>query len=324
MTTLLTGASGYVGGRLAGALGDEVISLVRTPGGAGDLGAPGALAGIDPGPVTRIVHAAAVTRFNVDRETARRVNLEGTIRVAEFAERCPRLESLVYLSTLYAAGRRTGDVPEEPLAERGFVNNYEWSKHAAETALLDRDLPVRIVRLPTLVADDDDGGSVTQHNAFHSTLKLYYYGLLSLLPGAPGTPIALASARYAVRAVLEATDTVTHACPAPADTITLGEVIDIAFTVFEKDENFRRRMLLRPLPCDLASFRDLVTAAEGMRGGPISQALGSVAPFAEQLYLPKVFQARQAHPVDTRSLVENACATLVEGRFGRGPGGTHG
>jgi nucleoside-diphosphate-sugar epimerase len=320
VTTLLTGASGYVGGQLADTLGGDVIPLVRTPGGAGDLCAPDAFAGIDPGQVTRIVHAAAVTRFNVDRETARRVNLEGTIRVAEFAERCPRLESLVYLSTLYAAGRRTGDIPEEALADPGFVNEYEWSKHAAETALLERDLPVRIARLPTLIADDDAGGSVGQHNAFHSTLKLYYSGLLSLLPGDPGTPLTLASAGYAVRALLEATDPVTHACPAPGDTITLGELIDIAFNVFEKDENFRRRMLLRPLPCDLASFRDLAGAAAGMRGGPVSEALGSVAPFAEQLYLPKVFQARRAHPVDTRRLVENVCATLVECRFGRGTG----
>jgi nucleoside-diphosphate-sugar epimerase len=325
VTTLLTGASGYVGRQLADALDDDLICLPRTPGGAGDLTVPGALAGVDHGRVTRIVHAAAVTRFNVDRETARRVNLEGTIRVAEFAERCPRLESVVYLSTLYTAGRRTGDIPEEPLAERGFVNDYEWSKHAAETALLERDLPVRIVRLPTLIADDDTGGSVGQHNAFHSTLRLYYYGLLSLLPGDPDTPLTLASARYAVRALLEATrleatDTVTHACPAPGDTITLGELIDIAFNMFEKDESFRRRMLLRPLPCDLASFRDLAGAAAGMRGGPVSQALGSVAPFAEQLYLPKVFQARHAHPVDTRRLVENVCSTLVDCRFGRGPG----
>ena len=79
-------------------------------------------------------------------------------------------------------------------------------------------------------------------------------------------------------------------------------------------------MLLRPLPCDLASFRDLAVAAAGMRGGPVSQALGSVAPFAEQLYLPKVFQARHAHPVDTRRLVENVCSTLVDCRFGRGRG----
>jgi nucleoside-diphosphate-sugar epimerase len=320
MTTLLTGASGYLGGHLAAALDDDLITLVRTPDGAGDLTSPEALAGIDPGRVTRIVHAAAVTRFNVDQETARRVNLEGTMRVAEFAERCPRLERFTYVSTLYAAGRHTGDIQQAPLADRGFVNYYEWSKHAAENFLLERKLPLRILRLPTLIADDDTGRSVGQYNAFHRTLRLYYYGLLSLVPGDLDTPLAVASAQYAVRAMREASDPITHACPAPGDAIALGELIDIAFAVFEQDEGFRRRMLLRPLPCDLTSFRELVEIADGLGGGPINQALGSVAPFAEQLYLPKHFHAPCARPVDTRRLVENVCATLVEFRFGRNAG----
>jgi nucleoside-diphosphate-sugar epimerase len=317
VTTLLTGASGYLGRRLAAALDGDLIPLVRTPDGAHDLTTPVALAGIDPGQITRIVHTAAITRFNVDRDTARRVNTEGTIRVAEFAARCPRLEQFTYVSTLYVAGRHTGDIAPEPLTDLGYVNHYEWSKHAAETALLERDLPLRIVRLPTLISDDDTGGSVGQYNAFHNTLKLYYFGLLSLVPGDLDTPLALASADYTIRAMLRARVTVTHACPAPADTITLGELIDIAFNVFEKDEGFRRRMLLRPLACDLASFRDLVQVADGFKGGPINQALRSVAPFAEQLYLPKVFHAPHARPVNSRRLVESVCATLVESRFGR-------
>jgi hypothetical protein len=183
--------------------------------------------------------------------------------------------------------------------------------------LLTRDLPLQILRLPTLIADDDTGRSIGQYNAFHNTLKLYYFGLLSLVPGDLGTPVTLASAQYTVRAMLEARDPITHAGPAPADTITLGELIDIAFNVFEKDEAFRRRMLLRPLACDLASFRDLVKVADGFKGGPIHQALRSVAPFAEQLYLPKLFRAPHARPINIRRLVENVCATLVETRFGR-------
>jgi nucleoside-diphosphate-sugar epimerase len=325
VTTLLTGATGYLGRHLAATLDDDVILLARTAGAdrargtaiSADLTDPRALAGLDPGVVTRIVHSAAVTRFNVDQETARRVNLEGTLRVAEFAERCPALERFTYVSTLYAAGRHTGDIPEAPLADHGYVNHYEWSKHAAEAALLERDLPLRIVRLPTLIADDEAGGSAGQHNAFHNTLKLYYYGLLSLVPGNLDTPVTVASLDYATRALGEAATLVTHCCPAPADTISLGELIDIAFNVFEKDASFRRRMVLRPLPCDQASFSDLVHVADGFRGGPISEALGTVAPFADQLYLPKNFLAARARPCDTRRLVESVCTTLVESRFGR-------
>jgi nucleoside-diphosphate-sugar epimerase len=288
--------------------GNEVIA---------DLTQPAPLAAVDPRPVTRIIHAAAVTRFNVDRDTAQRVNLGGTLRVADFADRCPRLEQFIYVSTLYAAGRHTGDIPEEPLADRGFVNHYEWSKHAAETALLERDLPLRIVRLPTLICDDDTGRSVRQYNAFHNTLRLYYYGLLSLVPGDLATPLAVTSADYAIQALLEASETVTHACPAPADLLTLGELIDLAFDVFEQDASFRHRRLLRPLPCDQASFHDLVQVSEGLRGGPISEALGTVAPFADQLYLPKKFRVRRPRPTDTHGLVRSVCTMLVESRFGR-------
>jgi nucleoside-diphosphate-sugar epimerase len=320
MTTLLTGASGYLGKQLADALDDDVVPLVRS---APDQAIAAALAAIDPGRITAIVHTAAVTRFNVDRQTARRVNLDGTISVAEFAGRCPRLDRFTYVSTLYAAGRHTGGIAEQPLTDVGFVNHYEWSKHAAETALLERDLPLRIVRLPTLIADDDTGTSVGQYNAFHNTLKLYYFGLLSLVPGELDTPLALGSAGYVIRAMLDASTAIRHACPAPADTITLGELIDVAFNVFEKDEAFRRRTLLRPLACDLASFKDLVQVADGFKGGPINQALGSVAPFAEQLYLPKTFLAPHARPVNIRRLVENVCATLVRTRFGRNRMSTH-
>ena len=36
---------------------------------------------------------------------------------------------------------------------------------------------------------DDASGAVTQQNAFHNTLKLFYYGLLALMPGACDTPL---------------------------------------------------------------------------------------------------------------------------------------
>jgi hypothetical protein len=77
-------------------------------------------------------------------------------------------------------------------------------------------------------------------------------------------------------------------------------------------------MLPRPVPCDLDSFHDLVAAARGLRGGPLHAALAAVAPFAEQLYLPKVFHTdrlRAAWPgyraPDPMALVESVCANLT-------------
>jgi nucleoside-diphosphate-sugar epimerase len=364
-TTLITGADGYIGRRLAAALladGDDRLvlalraadadefadkrarlerALEPAPGGqnrgrdrvrfvAADLSRGEALDQIDARTVTRIVHAAAVTRFNVERDLARRVNVEGTARVAGFAARCARLERLALLSTLYSAGTRSGDVAERRHDDAGFANHYEWSKWAAEEAALTaRGLPVSVFRLPTVIADDD-GGQVTQYNAFHNTLKLYFYGLLSLLPGSPSTPVSLATAAFTTAAVTRLLDRavpdgIYHVCPDAADTPALQELITTAFAVFEGDRGFRRRQLLAPAYCDRESFNDLVAAASRFRGGgPIQESLASVAPFGNQLYLSKTFRndaLRAAWPgylaPDPVALVAAVCGYLVTSRWGR-------
>ena len=236
------------------------------------------------------------------------------------------MENLVQLSTLYTAGRHTGTVDETRHSDdAGFVNHYEWSKWAAEECVLSTpDLPVTVIRLPTVIGEDD-AGAVGQYNAFHHTLRLYFHGLLTLLPGEPATPLSVASAAFTVAAVtslLDAEPGIYQACPGP---LPLGTIIDVAFDAFERDAGFRRRMLPRPLPCDRDSFLDMATAAKNLRGGPLHKALGSVAPFAEQLYLPKVFttdRLRKAwpgcpapDPHATAALVHAVCTDLIARSF---------
>lgn len=362
-TTVITGATGYFGGRLAAELlrtgDDDLVLPVRAADDAelairrgelvGQLGAEAAgrvrvvpadlcdgryLPGVDTRAVTRIVHAAAITRFSVERELADRVNVAGTVRVREFADRCANLRRFALVSTLYSVGGREGDVKEERFTdEAGFVNHYEWSKWAAEDHVLGAsaaDLPVSVLRLPTLIADDDTG-RVTQYNAFHNTMKLFYYGLLSVVPGDEHTPLSLASVSFGAAATArllepDVSGGIYHVCPDPDDAPTLGEIIDIAFTAYEADETFRRRALLRPVHCDRASFEDLVAMAERLRGGPIHQSLSTVSPFATQLYLPKTFRndgLRAVWPefpaTDTAALARATCARLVDTRWGRRP-----
>lgn len=369
--TLVTGGDGYLGRRIAARLladtGDRLILTVRaddaaelaakeealrrslvaqlrgSPGEppretlrrvtvvAADLRHKDPFEGIDPGGVTAIVHTAARTEFNVERSTARGVNVDGTRRVAEFARRCPKLERLLALSTLFSSGRQVGAIPESRHPEgAGFVNHYEWSKCEAEYELLATcaDLPLTIARLTTIVADDDTG-AVTQYNVFHNTLKLFFYGLLSLMPGDPATRQYLATADFTSRGALHllrpaAPPGIYHLAPGPEDAIPLGEVIDLAFDTFETEEAFRRRRLLRPRFCDLDSFRDLAEAARGLSVSPMAQAIGSVAPFAEQMFLSKDFdnsRLRAAWPdylaPDARRLIEATCRRLVEFRWGR-------
>src|SRR5690606_37596574 len=100
---------------------------------AGELGAPDAFAAVDSRELTHIVHAAAVTRFNVEADLADRVNLGGARQVYELASRCERLDHLIQVSTVYAAGLRDGEIAETALSRAPrFANHYERSKWEAE------------------------------------------------------------------------------------------------------------------------------------------------------------------------------------------------
>lgn len=283
------------------------------------------------GDITAVVHSAARTAFDVSRPVAERVNVDGTRRVAEFAARCPGLERLVLLSTLVSAGLRTGPVPETALVgEAENANHYEWSKAAGERLVAAEfpDLPLSVARLSTIVADDDRG-AVTQYNVFHNTLKMFFYGLMTVMPGLPHTRLYLATAAFTSAAVVrlasaDAPTGVYHLAPTAGQALPLTDVMDTAFDVFGEDPAFRRRRLLRPEFCDDATFRHLLAAADGLRGSPAAGALRTVAPFAEQMFHPKEFtndRLREAWPdMPTPAglpLVAATCRSLVATRWGR-------
>jgi nucleoside-diphosphate-sugar epimerase len=210
------------------------------------------------------------------------------------------------------------------------VNHYEWSKYEAERCLMQEcpDLSVTIARLTTVVADDDTG-AVTHQNAFHNTVKLFFYGLLSLVPGDPRTRQYYTTADFTSRGIAylarpEIPGGVYHLAPGPDEALSLREVLDTVFGIFEADPGYRRRRLLRPRFCDLESFRYMAEAAGSMSASPTGQAFGSVAPFAEQMFLDKDFdntRLRSAwpgyQPVAVRELVADTCRWLVRTRWGR-------
>ena len=354
---LVTGAGGYLGRRLGRRFldrgGQDVVLAVRTEEArsalAGDLGlfasGPQArivvadLAGPDPFAeiddrmlrrITTIVHAAAATRFNVEREVARRVNVEGTGHVLALARRCPRLERLAHISTVYASGLREGVILEEPDdGAAGFANAYEWSKWAAEQLVVaEGSLPWSVLRVATIIADDDSG-AVTQHNAFHETLKLCFYGLLSLLPGRGDTPLYLATGDATTDVVARLADPacaggVYHVAADRSAAITLGEVLDLVFARFEQVEEFSHKRILRPLLADRESFDLLVGGVTSFAGSVVHQALANVAPFARQLYVDKALDNRRLRaalpdyrPADPSALVAATVDQLVAQRWGR-------
>jgi nucleoside-diphosphate-sugar epimerase len=355
---LVTGAGGYIGARTALRILEESdrnvvlwlhasdIEVARAKAVAlapafaayesrisfahGELDGPEPFSGVDVKAIEGIVHSAAVTRFNVDADTADRVNLRGAEKVFTFAEHCPSLDRITYVGTLHASGLRAGSILEEFVPEEAFANHYERSKHQAERALTTRfaHLPWSIARVATVIADDE-GGAPTQQNAVHNTLKLFFYGLVSLVPGKPETPLYFVTRDFvadclAALALRAAPRGVYHVCHEREDSVTLDDLISIAFEAFEESSSFRTRRVLKPLYVDIESFDDLIGGTDAFMGDVVRQALKSVAPFARQLFVTKAFRnarLRAAHPAyrapDARALVRATCAHLVKTRWGK-------
>ena len=356
---LITGAAGYLGRRLArhylGLARQPVILWLHAADAAelerkaralreelgplaeaaevcgGDLRDPEPFDGVDAARIGEIVHCAAVTRFNVEETLARAVNVEGSVKLYEFASRCPGLERLALLSSVYACGLRGGAVEEVLFEdEPAFANFYEWSKWESERRLQTDfpALPSMVLRTATLIAESARG-RVCQYNAFHNTLKLLFYGLVSLIPGDRATPLYFVTADFAVDAATSVIEKgepggVYHICHSAGESMTLGGLIDTAFARFSLDADFRERRILEPLFCDEASFRMLVDGVAGFGGDVVRQGLESVVPFAPQLFSHKDFDNARLKALldvyaapDASELVSNTCDHLLATRWGR-------
>src|SRR5262245_58314674 len=165
MKYFLTGATGFIGGRIARQLraaGHEVVALVRDPAKAAELGALGVTLG--RGDVTErasmadglrdcdgAFHVAAWYKFGArDHSEAWRVNVEGTRNVLELM-RDLHIPKGVYTSTLAVFSDTRGRRVDESYRFRGrHLTEYDRTKAAAhyEVALpmIERGLPLVIVQ----------------------------------------------------------------------------------------------------------------------------------------------------------------------------------
>ncbi|HKO02111.1 MAG TPA: SDR family oxidoreductase [Thermoanaerobaculia bacterium] len=113
--------------------------------------------------VTEIYHLAAIYDLSVKRDAGMRINVDGTRNVLDFAERCPELRRVHYISTCYVSGRFDGTFTEDDL-DRGqpFNNYYEETKFLAELdvrARMKSGLPATIYRPSVVVGDSTTGAT---------------------------------------------------------------------------------------------------------------------------------------------------------------------
>jgi thioester reductase-like protein len=125
-----------------------------------DLGLSGAELRSLSREVTRIHHCAGVLHSGVDPAAAEHANVGGAREALELASQCENLESLVFHSTAFVSGDRTGVVREEELeAGQSFRSAIEETYARAEKlmrAAMGR-LPIVVVRPTTVIGDSRTG-----------------------------------------------------------------------------------------------------------------------------------------------------------------------
>ncbi|NNB95613.1 SDR family oxidoreductase [Corallococcus exiguus] len=156
--------------------------------------------------VTDIFHLAAVSQLGVPKETAWRVNVDGTRNLLELARDCENLSRFNHFSTCYVSGDRVGVIAEDEL-DRGqsFRNAYEETKFQAERLVqrASATLPVTIFR-PSSVVGDSRTGEIDRFEG------PYYLGILLVtsplvvplpLPGNGVAPLNVVPVDFVVEAV---------------------------------------------------------------------------------------------------------------------------
>ena len=121
-----------------------------------------ALDHVDAEDVREIYHLAAIYDLSAPRDAGMRVNVTGTRRVLDLAERAPRLERLQYVSTCYVSGRHPGLFMEGDLEKGQIFNNfYEETKQLAEVEVRKRmtRIPITVYRPSVVVGDSTTGAT---------------------------------------------------------------------------------------------------------------------------------------------------------------------
>lgn len=122
---------------------------------------------------TDVFHLAAIYDLEVKKESAFRVNVEGTKNVNEFVKTLPNLRRYNYISTCYVAGNRTGKIFETELAHNaGFRNFYEETKYLAECEvekLKADEIPLTVYR-PSVVVGDSATGETIKYDGIYSLI----------------------------------------------------------------------------------------------------------------------------------------------------------
>ncbi|MFH1504061.1 MAG: SDR family oxidoreductase [Candidatus Omnitrophota bacterium] len=147
--------------------------------------------------VTIIYHGAALCVFKMPLPIIRKVNVDGTRNVLDFAVLCQKrgkLKSVHHISTVAIGGNKQGILYENDLSlGQKFNNTYEQTKFEAEKLVRryrKKGLPVSIYR-PAIITGDTATGHTSNFRVFYQPLHLFFHELFKEIPGDKNTRYSL-------------------------------------------------------------------------------------------------------------------------------------
>lgn len=193
---------------------------------------------------TRVIHSAATVRFDHSLDEARRINVEGTRRILDFAGGARRLRSFAYVGTAYVAGERSDLVRENELAVgQSYRNTYEQTKAEAEALVRSRldSLPGVILR-PSIIVGDSRTGVTSSFKMMYWPLKIYARRLWRTVPGYPDAVLDIVPVDFVASSVARllfdeaARGSTVHLCAGPRGSATIQQVAHRAMEYFNGPE----------------------------------------------------------------------------------------
>ncbi|HEX5910436.1 MAG TPA: SDR family NAD(P)-dependent oxidoreductase, partial [Thermoleophilaceae bacterium] len=243
MKVFVTGATGFIGGRMTHLLagrGDEVTALVRDPAKADDLAAAGvrliqgdltSLEAIEEGVrgADAVVHGAAVYKVGIpaaERDDMFDANVRGTARVLDAAIEA-NVPRIVYVSSVVAFGDTEGATVTEDHVRphRRFSSFYEETKvlaHEIADERITRGAPIVMVQPGGVYGPGDHSQLGTMiHQAATGKLKM------KMLPEAGYLLAYVDDVAAGILGALDAGE-IGESYVLGGECVTMGELVDRA------------------------------------------------------------------------------------------------